>query len=325
MLDVEDQQRVPTVSRKSERLVNLTIALLATSRWLTKSEIYRTIEGYSGELEAKERMFERDKEELRNLGIEIEVGSFDPLFEDEVGYRIRPENYKIQISELSELQFSLISLATQMWRGAVLGSQANSALLKLKSLGIESDSEGLSLHPQRLDVSDENLLHIIDAISAKKVISFGYFNRDSESQDRAIEPFGVGTKNGFWYVAGKDLDKRESRLFRLDRFSSPVKDQGRAGAFEPPTAFSMSELLKSQERINSCRIKLRTDKAHALRKFSTNISTHEDWDLVDLSYATQEQLIRDLLWHRDDVEIVEPEDLVTALRRALERIEAAHG
>ncbi|MSW02121.1 MAG: hypothetical protein F2896_02480 [Actinobacteria bacterium] len=62
-----------------------------------------------------------------------------------------------------------------------------------------------------------------------------------------------------------------------------------------------------------------------MRKFSTNISTHEDWDLVDLSYATQEQLIRDLLWHRDDVELVEPEGLVSALRSALERIEAAHG
>ena len=316
---------MPTVSRKSERLVNLTIALLATSRWLTKSEIYRTIDGYSGDLDAKERMFERDKEELRNLGIEIEVGSFDPLFEDEVGYRIRPEKYKIQISNLSELQFSLISLATQMWRGAVLSSQANSALLKLKSLGIESDAEGLSLNPQRLDVSDENLLHIIDAISSKKVISFGYFNRDSVTQDRAIEPLGVGTKNGFWYVAGRDLDKKEIRLFRLDRFSSAVKDQGRAGAFDAPTDFAMSDLLQSQARNNLCRIKVRTDKAHALRKFSSVISSDDDWDLLDLSYATQGQLIRDLLWHRDDVEIIGPDEIVVTLRSALERIEALHG
>ena len=316
---------MPTVSRKSERLVNLTIALLATSRWLTKSDIYRSIEGYSGDLDAKERMFERDKEELRNLGIEIEVGTFDPLFEDEVGYRIRPEKYKIHISKLTETQFSLISLATQMWRDAVLGSQANSALLKLKSLGIESDSEGLSLNPQRLDVSDENLLHIIDAISSRKVISFGYFNRDSVSQDRAIEPLGVGTKNGFWYVAGRDLDKRDLRLFRLDRFSSAVKDQGRAGAFETPEDFVMSDLLKSQARENSCRIKVRTDKAHALRKFSTVISSEDDWDLLDLSYASQDQLIRDLLWHRDDVEIVEPLELVADIKKSLERIEAAHG
>ena len=92
------------MSRKSERLVNLTIALLATGRWITKSEIYENIEGYAGEPDAKERMFERDKEELRNLGIDIEVGTFDPLFEDEIGYRIRPENYRIKISELTPQQ-----------------------------------------------------------------------------------------------------------------------------------------------------------------------------------------------------------------------------
>ena len=325
MRDAEDQQKVLTVSRKSERLVNLTIALLATTRWLTKSEIYRSIDGYSGDLDAKERMFERDKEELRNLGIEIEVGSFDPLFEDEVGYRILPEQYKIQISNLSEIQFSLISLATQIWRDAVLSSQANSALLKLKSLGIESDAEDLALNLQRLDVSDENLLHIIDSISSRKVISFGYFNRDSFSEERAIEPLGVGTKNGFWYVAGRDLDKKEIRLFRLDRFSTEVKQQGRAGSFDPPIEFSMSTLLQSQARDNLCRIKVRTDKAHALRKFSSFISSEEDWDLLELSYATQTQLIRDVLWHRDDVEIVEPLELVADISESLKKIEALHG
>ncbi len=68
------------MSRKSERLVNLTIALLATRRYLTKSEIFRTVAGYEGEAEARDRMFERDKEDLRSLGIELELGSHDPLF-----------------------------------------------------------------------------------------------------------------------------------------------------------------------------------------------------------------------------------------------------
>ena len=59
---------MPTVSRKIERLINLTIALLATKRYLTKSEIFRTVEGYEGSAETKERMFERDKDDLRSLG-----------------------------------------------------------------------------------------------------------------------------------------------------------------------------------------------------------------------------------------------------------------
>jgi proteasome accessory factor B len=74
------------VSRKIERLINLTIALLATKRYLTKSEIFSSVDGYEGSPETMERMFERDKDDLRSLGIEIEVGSFDPLFNDEAGY-----------------------------------------------------------------------------------------------------------------------------------------------------------------------------------------------------------------------------------------------
>ena len=78
-------------SEKTERLVNLTMALLASRRFMTKGEIFRKVEGYSGAQETKERMFERDKDELRSMGIDIEVGGLDPLFDDEAGYRISPE------------------------------------------------------------------------------------------------------------------------------------------------------------------------------------------------------------------------------------------
>lgn len=66
-------------SQKTERLINLTLALLATKRHLTKSEIFNQVAGYSGSPETMERMFERDKDELRNLGIQIEVKGIDPL------------------------------------------------------------------------------------------------------------------------------------------------------------------------------------------------------------------------------------------------------
>ena len=69
--------------QKTERLINLTLALLASKRYLSKSEIFNTVAGYSGSSESMERMFERDKDELRNLGIQIEVKALDPLFDDE--------------------------------------------------------------------------------------------------------------------------------------------------------------------------------------------------------------------------------------------------
>ena len=96
------------MSRKIERLINLTIALLATKRYLTKTEIFNSVDGYEGTAETKERMFERDKDDLRSLGIEIEVGSFDPLFNDEAGYKIKQEKYQFELGDISSTEVSLL-------------------------------------------------------------------------------------------------------------------------------------------------------------------------------------------------------------------------
>ena len=315
---------MPTVSRKSERLVNLTIALLATGRWLTKSEIYENIEGYSGEPDAKERMFERDKEELRNLGIDIEVGTFDPLFEDEVGYRIRPENYRIQISELTPRQLALISSATQSWRGAILDSKASAGLAKLKALGIESDVDGIPMNPHQLRNSDLNLTKIIDALALRKTISFSYRAADNTDENRAIEPYGVGTKNGFWYVAGNDLERRAVRLFRLDRIVSEVTEQGRGSSYEIPENFSMHEQLQSRTRKHVAQLLVRKGKALQLRKHADLEKSEDEWDSLRYHYSDVKELVRDLLWHRDDVMIQGPAEIKEAVIASLESIKDRH-
>jgi len=315
---------VPTVSRKSERLVNLTIALLATGRWITKSEIYENIEGYSGEPDAKERMFERDKEELRNLGIDIEVGTFDPLFEDEVGYRIRPENYRIQISELTPQQLALISSATQSWRGAILDSKASAGLTKLKALGIESDVDGIPINPHQVRNSDTNLAKVIDALALRKTISFDYRASDNTDENRALEPYGVGTKNGFWYVAGNDLERRAVRLFRLDRVVSEVKEQGRGASYEIPEDFSMHDQLQSRTRKHVAQLLVRKGKADRLRKHASVQESQDEWDLVKYQYSDMKDLIRDLLWHRDDVKVIGPTEVKESLMASLHSVQVRH-
>jgi proteasome accessory factor B len=312
------------VSRKSERLVNLTIALLATGRWITKSEIYENIEGYSGEPDAKERMFERDKEELRNLGIDIEVGTFDPLFEDEVGYRIRPENYRIQVSELTPQQLALISSATQSWRGAILDSKASAGLTKLKALGIESDVDGIPINPHQVRNSDANLAKVIDALALRKTISFDYRASDNTDENRAIEPYGVGTKNGFWYVAGNDLERRAVRLFRLDRVVSEVKEQGRGASYEVPEDFSMHNQLQSRTRKYVAQLLVRKGKADRLRKHASVQESQDEWDLVEYQYSDVKDLVRDLLWHRDDVKVIGPPEVKESLMASLHSVQVRH-
>ncbi len=100
-------------AQKTERLINLTLALLATKRYLIKSEIFKTVAGYSGSPETMERMFERDKDELRSLGIAIEVKGIDPLFEDEQGYLIRSETFQLSENEFTKEELLYLTMETR--------------------------------------------------------------------------------------------------------------------------------------------------------------------------------------------------------------------
>jgi proteasome accessory factor B len=321
----EDQLKVPTVSRKSERLVSLTIALLATKRFLTKNEIFDSIEGYEGEADAKERMFERDKEDLRNLGITIEVGSFDPLFEDEAGYRIRADDYQLEISDLTPTQLGLLSLASTAWQDSVLDGTSLSALVKLKSLGVESDLDGIPKITPRLVAVDPNVARIIDAVSHRQVISFAYIQEDLKEQIRAIEPYGTGTKNGHWYVAGRDLDKDDLRVFRLDRILGEISYQGKNSSYSIPAEFRMQSLLQSKAKLEKATLEIRRGKAHTLLARAENIVDHDEWIRITLSYSEVDELVRDVLWHLDDVKILEPQIARERVIQALDELIVRHG
>lgn len=321
----EDLLKVHTVSRKSERLVSLTIALLATKRFLTKNEIFNSIEGYEGEADAKERMFERDKEDLRNLGITIEVGSFDPLFEDEAGYRIRADEYQLEISDLTPTQLGLLSLASTAWQDSVLDGTSLSALVKLKSLGVESDLDGIPKISPRLVAVDPNVARIIDAVSHRQVISFTYIQEDLKEQIRAIEPYGTGTKNGHWYVAGRDLDKDDLRVFRLDRILGEISYQGKNSSYSIPADFRMQSLLQSKAKLEKATLEIRRGKAHTLLARAENIVDHDEWIRITLSYSEVDELVRDVLWHLDDVKILEPQIARERVMQALDELIMRHG
>ena len=123
-------------SEKNERLINLVIALLATKKYLTKNQIFRAVAGYEGSQEATDRMFERDKEELRSLGIQIEMKGIDPLFDDEIGYRIIPDRYRFDLGPLTKQEITLLALASQAWKESALSDLARSTYLRLESLGV---------------------------------------------------------------------------------------------------------------------------------------------------------------------------------------------
>ena len=314
-----------TVSRKSERLVNLTIALLATRRYLTKSEIFRSIEGYEGSDESKERMFERDKDDLRSLGIEIEVGGFDPIFNDEAGYRIKPESYALDLGEISGADIALLSLAANAWNGQALNAIAHSALLKLKSIGIDSDIDAIPMLAPRMVSSSSELVTVVEAITTRSAITFTYIGQDLEIQKRTLNPYALASRDGFWYFAGMDLDKGAIRTFRLDRVEGEIAVGKENASFEIPAGFDLFSHLDEGISAKLATIDIRKGKAFALRKKALSVVEKGEWDQITIQYGDESTFIDSLLWHLDDVVVIEPSELRESVVKILSSMVVNHG
>ncbi len=312
------------MSRKNERLVNLTIALLATKRYLTKNEIFRNIEGYEGSAEAKERMFERDKDDLRKLGIQIEVGGLDPLFDDEAGYRIRPESYALSLRDLTPTQVTLLSLAAQAWQDAAFTDLSQQALRKLTSIGIDTDSSQLPVMAPRLVGADENLRIALDSLTSLTAIEFDYLSSQGVTQTRKLQVYGVQSRNSHWYLIGLDIDKSEIRNFRVDRIQGSVSTIGKSQSYSIPDTFEISELEPALDTPIAV-LQVRPGAGYQLRRMARTIETADDWDLLELPIFDLEFITNLVLWHGEDVIVSSPPQLRAAVISALENLVSTHG
>ena len=323
MLVVVDQRKVRTVSRKIERLINLTIALLATKRYLTKSEIFRTVEGYEGSAETKERMFERDKDDLRNLGITIDVGSFDPLFSDEAGYRIKSENYQLDLGEVTSTEISLLSLAAEAWQGAAFEDAAQSAILKLSSIGVPADPIDIPGLSPKLSNSSTDLVAITDAIADSNFLHFDYLSPNLEAQERTIVPIALSNRSGFWYVSGVDQEIQEVRTFRLDRIIGAIEVLKNKSAFEFPADFDF-DLVNVTAPNRLAVIDVRKGKGHALRTLSESTKDLGEWDQIKVPIHSIQTLAAEILWHGEDVFVHQPTDLREYIVEQLQALVTNH-
>lgn len=311
------------MSRKIERLINLTIALLATKRYLTKSEIFRTVEGYEGSTETKERMFERDKDDLRSLGISIDVGSFDPLFNDEAGYRIKSDNYQLNLGEITPTEISLLSLAADAWQGAALADAAQNAILKLSSMGVPADPIDIPGLSPKLSNSSKDLETITAAIGNSDFLVFDYLSTDLLAEQRTIIPIALSNKAGFWYVSGIDHDVQEVRTFRFDRVMGSITVKKNKDPFEFPSEFELDQ-IDSTATIGAAIIDVRKGKGHALRSLATSLKDLGEWDQIRVPIFSIEYLTAQILWHGEDVFVHEPSDLRDNIVEQLEALAINH-
>jgi len=298
-------------SQKTERLINLTLALLATKRYLTKSEIFKSVTGYSGTPETMERMFERDKDELRNMGVEIEVKGLDPLFEDDQGYLIRSETFQLSGNEFASDELLYLTMAANLWHDSALSNDSKAALLKIQSLSGPIEFNAFNSPVVRDNENSQMLATAFEAIEKCKKLSFKY-----NDNHRIVEPLGMFMSSGFWYLVAQD--DKIVKSFKLVRIESKIAMD--AGSFQKLEGFDLSSYLKrySEEEIIQAEILVRKEQAYSLRSKYLVKEFDSEWDLMSIPYSYEPEMIEILLWHGQNIIVKNPQSLRNSIVSRLE-------
>lgn len=317
-------------ARRTERLLNLVICLLSTRRYLTKEEIRRSVEGYSEGQEAFERAFERDKEELRELGIPLEIGSNDPLFDDEAGYRIRRDAYELPPISLAPDEMAVVGLAARFWQQASLAEASSRALLKLKAQHpTDAAAEDLLGIEPRL-VRDEPGFEVLwKAVQERRAVEFDYRTREGTQSRRHLEPWGMVAWHGRWYVIGHDRDRADVRVFRVGRITSVVVTTGAPGAVEVPPDVDLRAIVHTFEDATptgTAQVRVADGTGGGLRRQALGEPVpdplREGWVVLDVPYRDIGALVDDVVGYGPNAVVIGPPD---ARRAARDRLVGAIG
>ena len=307
--------------QKTERLLSLVVCLLSTRRYLSAGQIRDAVPGYPDSFDAFKRMFERDKDELRELGIPLETGTNGP--DEEVGYRIPRQAYELPEIRLEPDEAAVLGLAARVWRRAELAGAATGGLLKLRAAGIDADeSTGPGIEP-RLRTGEAAFGPLWRAVRDRRPVAFGYQAAGRTSPGRRnLEPWGVMNRHGRWYVAGFDRDRGEERVFRLSRIDGPVSFTGPAGSVTVPAGTDVRTLVQSWDTeppaVRTAVLRVRSGTGYGLRRRAVRDEPGEDgWDVVEAPFSEPGWYADYLASFGADVIVLEPVDLREAVIRRL--------
>jgi proteasome accessory factor B len=209
-----------------ERLVNLVALLLDARLPLTFDDIRdRMAEAYEqDETDSAKRMFERDKDILRDIGVPIEVVTTD-AWETQVGYVIAKDRYYLPEIRFAPEEISALFVAAHSGREDRAAEDAVRKLLYGSDGGILAGVAGIPLAPEG-ETSEGRLIAAAEAVAGRRSVRFSYRTARGEASDRQVDAYGLVVRGGHWYLVGLDRDRDEAR-FRLSRSHGP-RGRGRS-------------------------------------------------------------------------------------------------
>ena len=197
--------------KKVERLLNLISALLWTEKPLSRHEIRSLIPGaYAENDDSFRRTFERDKDELRALGLPISVERIPATDPPLDGYRIHQSDYAADHPLLDPEEIAALHLASNLIH--LQGDDIDSPFYKMGGV-LRGRTSALGEIPR------ETLLDVcIHALIERLTVLFTYKN-----ERREVNPIRVVFSGSNWYLIAYDKDRLDVRHFRLDRIEGEIE------------------------------------------------------------------------------------------------------
>lgn len=323
---------MPAPVPNEERLFSLVLALLATETGLTKADILSSVQGYrqryraSGSNASLERQFERDKEDIRELGVPLESLELpvDAGAAQYTRYRIPKGQYDLPADlTFTPQEIALLDLAALTWREGSLSGESRRALIKLRSLGIESEEPLIGFAP-RLRARDAAFDPLRAAIERRHVVRFGYLKPgESTVRRRTVAPEALVQYGGRWHVHGVDRTADAPRTFLLSRITGAVEET--AEAFQPSEGDPVERAtvgLRAVTAANLAVLEVEPDTDAAARLGSRGESAGPG--RVALHFTDLALFADELAAFGPEVLVLEPPALVSAVRDRLRRVAVDH-
>lgn len=319
-------------ANKSERLLQLTSALLYSKRGLTRKELFYAIDGYqtdSRDEASMLRKFERDKADLRNLGIQIKTVDANEEGEDQ-RYLIAPDTFRWPKGvELSAHQLQLLELAAAAWSRASISNEVNLGLVKLKSLGVTPAENNLIGVLPSIRTSEPAFAPLMKAIEFSVEVSFRYRRSDGEIRMRRVQPWRLHNVDGQWLLVSFDLDEKEVRNFLLKRIVSkislPPANQELQFRFQMPDEDTVTAAIQDLADFasqNIATLRVRRDTSAWLH---FDIQSPNEFEEISINYLDLNLLAEELSDYIFEIEIIGPQALRKKLSDGFQRLAAQHG
>lgn len=322
-----------------ERLFSLVLALLATESGLTKAEILSTVQGYrqryaaGGDNANLERQFERDKDDIRDLGVPLETieAPGEAGNNQLLRYRIPRGAYELPADlTFDPDEIALLNLAAMVWREGSISGESRRALLKLRSLGVVAD-EPLVGYAPRVRLRDPAFEPLSAALDRGLVVRFAYLKPGEESaRNREVIPLALVQYQGRWHLSAEEYvdagrTAGDRKTFLLRRIVGPITTgpvaPPRPGDHAADTVADLDRLWAASAAIVEVEPGSDADTRLRHRRGTEEVGAA----VLRLRYVDADILADELSGFGPEVRVVEPAALRDAVRARLERVVADHG